>query len=76
LALAAELGWLGGRERHFAFVDVSDDFGSAISVYMSVPEGQAWAVGDEVAFEVASSPKGPRAINVARADDDQPESAA
>jgi class 3 adenylate cyclase/cold shock CspA family protein len=64
------------RERHFAFVDVSDDFGSAISVYMSVQEGQTWAVGDEVSFEVASSPKGPRAVNAERVEEDQPESAA
>lgn len=64
------------RERRFAFVGVNDDFGNEISVYMSVPEGQAWATGDEVSFEVASSPKGPRAINAERVEEDQPESAA
>lgn len=67
------------RDRHFAFIEVTDDFDNAISVYMSVLPAQTWAVGDEVTFEVAASPKGPRAINVERVDDghpDQPESAA
>ena len=67
------------RDRHFAFIEVTDDFDNAISVYMSVLPAQTWAVGDEVTFEVAASPKGPRAINVERVDDgrpNQPESAA
>lgn len=67
------------RDRHFAFIEVTDDFGNGISVYMSVLPEQSWAVGDEVTFEVAASPKGPRAINAERIDDghpNQPESAA
>ncbi|MCV7127747.1 hypothetical protein [Mycolicibacterium vanbaalenii] len=33
---------------------------------MSVLPGQAWAVGDELTFEVPASAMGPRAISVER----------
>lgn len=57
----------------FGFITVTDSFGAAISVHIQIPESSTWQVGTELAFTVATSPRGPRAVNPEIVTDDEEE---
>lgn len=47
----------------FGFITVTDSFGATISVHVQIPEDKDWKIGTELAFTVATGPRGPWALD-------------
>lgn len=46
----------------YGYIDVADERGATLSLYVRIPNGSAWTVGTELAFTVGSDPRGPMAL--------------
>ena len=59
------------HDRGFGFIAVRNDRGGEIGIFMPITEKNEWVkVGMEVGFDVGEGPRGPRAENVERLDDE------
>ena len=47
----------------YGYIDVADERGTTLSLYVRIPSDSAWPVGTELAFIVGSDPRGPVALN-------------